>query len=573
MKKKYFLSMMLSFLVALGFITPISASSKEVKTDITQFRILNWTKKEASAIYETNNFYLSMDWDASAHGADLHEGDYFDITLPDQMIFPTDSSHTDFHLYANDGKTIIGNAHVTPYTSGGGKVRVTFTDYVNDRYNVKGNIYLAAHFDTKEIKVGEENTFEITVNGKVSSKTIKITGPTELKDEVLCKWGSNDKDPTRANWSMRINHSKRTLDDATLTDTLGDSGETYIKDSFKLYEVEFNAKGGIVSRKTVTTENKLSFSEDCSSFTLHLGKMEGTSYYLTYKSTYTPSTLLQNKATLKSEKGIWVHKAGYRSSDAGGNGDGDLTNKIKIIKVDANNGETRLKDATFVIKNVKTGKTYELTTDEDGEAISQKLVSGEYTIEETKAPTGYIKNDKVLTVNLNDGSAVIKTITNEAIKTSVKVTKKWNGEKKDSVTVNLLADGEKVKSVTLNEENKWTYTFDDIPEYKDGKKIEYTVEEEPVEGYTTEISGDQEEGYVITNTENFENGNENGPNTETGNNTGEVTTANETNKKAKHGKVSQSVAETGDHTEILFIEMLFIVSAGVLLFIYRKTKN
>jgi hypothetical protein len=37
--------------------------------------------------------------------------------------------------------------------------------------------------------------------------------------------------------------------------------------------------------------------------------------------------------------------------------------------------------------------------------------------------------------------------------------------------------------------------------------------------------------------------------------------------------VSQSVAETGDHTEILFIEMSFIVSARMLLFIYRKTKN
>ena len=136
--KKYVLSMLLGVFLILGLTSPVHAESKEVKTDITKFSILNWKKAEANAIYETNTFYLSMDWDASAHGADLAEGDYFDITLPDQMVFPTDSAHTDFHLYANDGKSIIANAHVTPNQKSGGKVRVTFTDYVNEKYNVKG---------------------------------------------------------------------------------------------------------------------------------------------------------------------------------------------------------------------------------------------------------------------------------------------------------------------------------------------------------------------------------------------------------------------------------------------------
>ena len=33
-----------------------------------------------------------------------------------------------------------------------------------------------------------------------------------------------------------------------------------------------------------------------------------------------------------------------------------------------------------------------------------------------------------------------------------------------------------------------------------GEKIEYTVKEKEIEGYTSEIEGNQEEGYTITNT-------------------------------------------------------------------------
>ena len=35
---------------------------------------------------------------------------------------------------------------------------------------------------------------------------------------------------------------------------------------------------------------------------------------------------------------------------------------------------------------------------------------------------------------------------------------------------------------------------------KDGKKIQYSVQEEPVPGYKTKIDGNMDQGYVITNT-------------------------------------------------------------------------
>ena len=35
----------------------------------------------------------------------------------------------------------------------------------------------------------------------------------------------------------------------------------------------------------------------------------------------------------------------------------------------------------------------------------------------------------------------------------------------------------------------WTYTINDLDKYKDGKLINYTIEELPVEGYTTTYNG------------------------------------------------------------------------------------
>ncbi|SMC48009.1 Cna B-type domain-containing protein, partial [Aristaeella lactis] len=99
--------------------------------------------------------------------------------------------------------------------------------------------------------------------------------------------------------------------------------------------------------------------------------------------------------------------------------------------------------------------------------------------------------------------------------TELTVTKVWDdandqdGYRPESVTVNLLANGKKIKSVTLDESNKWTYTWHKLPKKEKGKNIKYTVEEEPVEHYETEISINKGKNgnfeYDVTNTHVPEN--------------------------------------------------------------------
>lgn len=86
-------------------------------------------------------------------------------------------------------------------------------------------------------------------------------------------------------------------------------------------------------------------------------------------------------------------------------------------------------------------------------------------------------------------------------KISISVTVEWAGKPSESAAIILKADGKQAAKTIIKEKNEWSYTFADLDEYKDGKKIEYTVEEEKIDGYKTDITGDTQEGYVIRNAE------------------------------------------------------------------------
>lgn len=99
----------------------------------------------------------------------------------------------------------------------------------------------------------------------------------------------------------------------------------------------------------------------------------------------------------------------------------------------------------------------------------------------------------------------------EIEKTNVKVSKVWNdhdnqdGKRPDYIIIHLYANDEDTgKTVELNEENQWTSSFDDLDSYQNGQKITYTVQEDSVKDYKVGIIGNQEAGYIITNSHAIE---------------------------------------------------------------------
>ena len=115
-----------------------------------------------------------------------------------------------------------------------------------------------------------------------------------------------------------------------------------------------------------------------------------------------------------------------------------------------------------------------------------------YTVLEEVTVEGYSSSQEQAT----DGSF---TLTNSYKPTqiAVKGTAVWSdAENQDKVrpskiTVRLLADGKRIKEVVVSEENGWQYNFSDLPKYKDGKEIVYSVAADPVDGYKLEINGTQ----------------------------------------------------------------------------------
>lgn len=95
------------------------------------------------------------------------------------------------------------------------------------------------------------------------------------------------------------------------------------------------------------------------------------------------------------------------------------------------------------------------------------------------------------------------TVTNTSTaKVDVPVVKKWVGPAAGEVTVSLKRGDAVVGTLKLNESNGWKASFEGLPKYdaQTGEEIEYSVAEEPVEGYDSSVSGDAHNGFTVTNT-------------------------------------------------------------------------
>ncbi len=135
---------------------------------------------------------------------------------------------------------------------------------------------------------------------------------------------------------------------------------------------------------------------------------------------------------------------------------------------------------------------------------------------------GYTAADPVV-----NGTTTTLTNTHTPETTSVTVNKVWEDEdnkhgfRPESITINLykevvaaeeapevlptmLAEEPeliKVESVEVSANTQWTYTFTDLPKYEDGVEIVYSITEDDVNGYSSEIE-ESENGFTVTNSIN-----------------------------------------------------------------------
>lgn len=174
-----------------------------------------------------------------------------------------------------------------------------------------------------------------------------------------------------------------------------------------------------------------------------------------------------------------VKISGQKKWDDAENQDGKRPASVKVKIL---NGDTVVDEQNVTSANDWKYESKALPKYAAGQEIT-------YTVSEEAVP-GY--TSKV------EGYSITNSYTPET--TTVSGSKTWedgdnqDGKRPASITVNLLADGQKVNTQTVGEAEGWSYNFTGLPVYKDGQRITYTVTEEAVPGYSTNLNG-----YNITN--------------------------------------------------------------------------
>lgn len=130
----------------------------------------------------------------------------------------------------------------------------------------------------------------------------------------------------------------------------------------------------------------------------------------------------------------------------------------------------------------------------------------EYTLAEDAA-SGYSN-----VIEKKDNYTFVLTNKYSPATVDIPVVKKWNddndrdGARPESVNIVLNGSDGKLYTGTLSAENGYTYVFQSVPKFHNsGTLISYTVAEEKVTGYTTEVAKDSS-GYkfTLTNTKSIE---------------------------------------------------------------------
>ena len=212
--------------------------------------------------------------------------------------------------------------------------------------------------------------------------------------------------------------------------------------------------------------------------------------YIKITNSYTPKT------TSVSVEKVWEDK---------NNQDGVRPDSINV-QLYKTVGTTTTSVEKVKLTNSKLTHTWtELPQYEKGTEIKytvRELDSNGNPLEDGKQINGKSGTKYTVKYTTDENGKQIITNTYKRVTTSVSGTKTWvdydnkYNSRPESITINLLANGEKVDSKTITpQNNSWTYKFENLPVYKNGQKITYTISEDTVSGYTSNVTG-----YNVTNT-------------------------------------------------------------------------
>ena len=158
----------------------------------------------------------------------INEGDKVTFNLPEEINFQT---KYEFDV-KNPENDVVGKASTNPEDR---TVTTVFNDYFTTHpLNKQMSLKLDAQW-TDKVESGKPVT--VNFNGTVVTAQIgaeQVIG----KDELIAKWGSQDKDdPTVINWTARINYARRALNYVTIIDEMSEN-QKLVDNYFEIKNIE-----------------------------------------------------------------------------------------------------------------------------------------------------------------------------------------------------------------------------------------------------------------------------------------------------------------------------------------------
>ena len=198
-----------------------------------------------------------------------------------------------------------------------------------------------------------------------------------------------------------------------------------------------------------------------------------------------------------------------------------IKGKVSILKTGEQNNP--LQDVLFCLYDTEDNLIQEIITDEQGTAISNYLVYGNYYLIEISAPEGYIQNDEKIPFSITENEKMVElTVSNTLIRGKVQVIKKdEEGNPLEGVVFGVYdTDDTPIEELTTNSEgiaissdlaygdyylkeisalegyvlneNHITFSIDE-----DGEIVELEVVNEKIYGYVEVIKTDSDNGTLL----------------------------------------------------------------------------
>ena len=279
--------------------------------------------------------------------------------------------------------------------------------YKVDKDNHKialGNVQFDLYSEEFQRVIG---TYTTDVNGEISIKNLRI-GNYKLIEKNTGKWYNLAEDTTvEVKWN--------TTEENTIENELKKGQVKVIKidldnKEVKLQGVKFDIldESGKVLETITTDENGEAYTSryairDYSKLTIR--EKETLQNYVLND---TPQTVVLEAEQIKTVTFTNELKKG----------------QIKVIKVDQDNNEVKLKGVEFKVYDEDNNLVDTLTTDENGEATSKRLrIDKKYIVQESKTLENYVLNETTQTVTLTQDQITDLTFENELIKGYIRVIK------------------------------------------------------------------------------------------------------------------------------------------------------